>query len=772
MVKQRKSTASAVLLEEDAPQMQQPVPVKTGLFKSKLRLPFHREHRDSNASEMRVSDVGEDDIPVDEKKSGKKTPPKPTGTSECHMCKMHLGLRRYKHHCRNCGNSVCSSHSKNQLPLPHFGILRAVRVCDRCTKEVLQQRVGIRRGTSLFQENVANDSAIGGVLYSGMVEEQDDTMDNVLYLGSLKMTGRSIASRNMNSNVAIWKDRMLVITPAEILCFKHYADSGLGEVRSTVHMTDILHVYISEKYPNILSIVRADGRIFRIRAKDKEQSHAIQDILVKTIQLFQDALYKLQRGVHPEDFSITSVTVQHAASMPEQVIMAFPQVGDLLGVKLYPSSIVRIYVTGPVASGVATFTYTSLTTNVYQQPLGAHEIVRQKCEMPHAVEANSGDGLEVHVTSESHSKPWSSTAELGGIAAAAAIVTVGQLWMLPHVVVVALLLALVFVQHATSMEYTTYFGLLWASRFDIGMVASHRVLSVKQVTLAAKGACDDATDEDDMPENDVFRRFVEGASGDIELAKRKYFAMLNWRKAEDIDNILSKPHEHYATFKECMVSYIHKRDKCGRMILVDKSGTMKKSMHALFARGVTEDDACYHTAFIMDYQWKVLDTRNYPDGQMLRIIDLKGISMEVMSSEVFGFAKKIGSIVGQYNAERIYKVIIVNPPAWFNMIWKVVSPLINPKTRDKTIVVRGAAEITKTLLEYVDLENIPAEYGGSCACEGGCINNSPEEIELRDVVAKLNSKDIAGAHELMRQIRERPIPLSSVREERQDSPRQ
>ncbi|RHZ02693.1 hypothetical protein DYB31_000678 [Aphanomyces astaci] len=765
MVKQRKSTATALVDEKDDGSPTVPPQPKSGLFKSKIRLPFQRDRIDSTVSEARVSDVSDDASDEKDKSPtpvpGKKTPPKPTGTSECHMCRTHLGLRRYKHHCRNCGNSVCSSHSKNQLPLPQFGILRAVRVCDRCTKDVLQQRVGIKRGTSLFQESasVTNDSSIGGVLYSGMVEEQDATMDSVLYLGSLKMTGRSLASRNMNLNVAIWKDRMLVIPPAEILCFKHYADSGLGEVRTTVHMTDILHVYINDKYPTILTTVRADGRIFRIRAKDKDQCHAIHDILTRTMQLFQDALYKLQRGVRPEDFSVTSVTSQHASSLPETVVMAFPQLGDVMAVHVFPSTLVRVYVAGPIASGVAVYTYDMLTQNAFHQPLNAQDIVRQYCEMPHSVE--DPHGLEVHVTSgDSSSHNKFNTKDWARLVVVAAVGALGWLYLLPGVFILGLVVAAVVAVFWVPSDMGGHLGVMWATRR--WQTATLRIISCKQVSVGLKCGGGGGGSDEDTPDNDVYRRFVEGASGDVELAKRKYFFMMSWRKTEDIDNILAKPHDNFAAFKECMVSYIHKRDKCGRMVLVDKSGVMKKSMQALLARGLTVDDACYHTAFIMEYQWKVLDPRPYPDGQMLRIIDLKGISMDAMSSEVFGFVKKLGFIVGHYNAERIYKVIIVNPPAWFNMIWKVVAPMINPKTRDKTIVVRGAAEITKALLEFIDLENIPQEYGGTCACEGGgCMTHSPEEIELRAFVTKLNDRDVAGAQELLQQIRDRPHALSS-----------
>ena len=36
------------------------------------------------------------------------------------------------HNCHQCGNTVCAGCSEHRLPLPQFGILRPVRVCDAC----------------------------------------------------------------------------------------------------------------------------------------------------------------------------------------------------------------------------------------------------------------------------------------------------------------------------------------------------------------------------------------------------------------------------------------------------------------------------------------------------------------------------------------------------------------------------------------------------------------------------------------------------------------
>lgn len=45
-----------------------------------------------------------------------------------------------RHHCRQCGNSVCHRHSQNVLPLPHFGdeYDGPERVCDNCFRDLVQ----------------------------------------------------------------------------------------------------------------------------------------------------------------------------------------------------------------------------------------------------------------------------------------------------------------------------------------------------------------------------------------------------------------------------------------------------------------------------------------------------------------------------------------------------------------------------------------------------------------------------------------------------------
>jgi hypothetical protein len=59
-------------------------------------------------------------------------PPRWKQTRSCHVCSGRFSLTHRRHHCRNCGFSVCGQHSTNRVPLPRFGLGEPQRVCDKC----------------------------------------------------------------------------------------------------------------------------------------------------------------------------------------------------------------------------------------------------------------------------------------------------------------------------------------------------------------------------------------------------------------------------------------------------------------------------------------------------------------------------------------------------------------------------------------------------------------------------------------------------------------
>eukprot|EP00042_Codosiga_hollandica_P042532 m.392281 g.392281 ORF g.392281 m.392281 type:complete len:103 (-) comp56348_c0_seq30:1495-1803(-) len=55
------------------------------------------------------------------------------------------------------------------------------------------------------------------------------------------------------------------------------------------------------------------------------------------------------------------------------------------------------------------------------------------------------------------------------------------------------------------------------------------------------------------------------------------------------------------------------------------------------------------------------------------------------------------------------------------MIWKVAKRFLDPVTQQKIHVLSGNG--AETLLQYIEAENLPVAYGGTCVCPGphGCV---------------------------------------------------
>ncbi|CAK4066387.1 unnamed protein product [Aphanomyces euteiches] len=60
-------------------------------------------------------------------------PPRWSNAPNCHICSCKFGTFKKRHHCRNCGQSICTDHSaKHKHKLPHYGITTRQRVCVMC----------------------------------------------------------------------------------------------------------------------------------------------------------------------------------------------------------------------------------------------------------------------------------------------------------------------------------------------------------------------------------------------------------------------------------------------------------------------------------------------------------------------------------------------------------------------------------------------------------------------------------------------------------------
>lgn len=50
----------------------------------------------------------------------------------CMSCAANFTVVKRRHHCRNCGKIFCARCSSNSVPLPKYGHIKPVRVCNKC----------------------------------------------------------------------------------------------------------------------------------------------------------------------------------------------------------------------------------------------------------------------------------------------------------------------------------------------------------------------------------------------------------------------------------------------------------------------------------------------------------------------------------------------------------------------------------------------------------------------------------------------------------------
>jgi hypothetical protein len=108
--------------------------------------------------------------------------------------------------------------------------------------------------------------------------------------------------------------------------------------------------------------------------------------------------------------------------------------------------------------------------------------------------------------------------------------------------------------------------------------------------------------------------------------------------------------------------------------------------------------------------------RSYASGRVLRVIDLSRMDSNDTTYEAFVFLKSMATCVSSAFPERVHRVVIVNPPAVFGLLWTVFSPMASASTLQRVRICKTTAEARATLAEDMDLCDIPREYGGQCEC--------------------------------------------------------
>jgi len=217
------------------------------------------------------------------------------------------------------------------------------------------------------------------------------------------------------------------------------------------------------------------------------------------------------------------------------------------------------------------------------------------------------------------------------------------------------------------------------------------------------------TDPDGIP-----TRYLKMQNERRDLAKTAFEKTVAWRKENDIDTLLARPHPKYDVSKAIFPHYFCGRDDTQHVILVQRPGLMDTKLAN--KNNVSGEDLLFHYIYVMEYLWRIVDPA--PDAIMTSIIDLTEMNISILRKrEQLRIGSLFLSTMDAHFPQRSHRTFLINAPKWFGALYKIASPLLREGTKQKiSILSKGKEqdEVLKHLLQDCPIpegekySNVPA----------------------------------------------------------------
>jgi hypothetical protein len=211
-------------------------------------------------------------------------------------------------------------------------------------------------------------------------------------------------------------------------------------------------------------------------------------------------------------------------------------------------------------------------------------------------------------------------------------------------------------------------------------------------------------------------QFVRGYSYEKEWVARVHEMVvkaLDWRAQHNIDTICQRKLEKRDEFKKTWITMVTGEDKVGRLITVDRLGSIEPS--SLLEKFTVEELQLHH-AQNQEYICKMKKRANAKHGLRLyktvSILDLGGIGMGHSSSKFTNPARSVMDIDQWFYPESLQKMYVVNTPWVFKALWAIARPWLHPVTQSK-IQVCGSGYVDELAADGITKDMLPECFGGT-----------------------------------------------------------
>lgn len=224
-------------------------------------------------------------------------------------------------------------------------------------------------------------------------------------------------------------------------------------------------------------------------------------------------------------------------------------------------------------------------------------------------------------------------------------------------------------------------------------------------------------------------RFLIGFKWKVAECAEKFKTMIAYRVQFGCDDVRKKMEagqvkpsdfpgyaEHHAGY-ECSFDLCSGRTRTGAPISIEC--TPKFDFASLFAIDLRTQDL--YMMYTFEWHFYLIDMLYLKTGQLfgyVKIFDLDGCKMSQVSvvnqwrAHSIDRQKRLRINVLECYPECYSKVLVVNAPSFFAVLWKMVKPFLPARTADKVKVESNKSAAKKKLHELIDPSVLPSFLGG------------------------------------------------------------
>ncbi|CAF1088393.1 unnamed protein product [Didymodactylos carnosus] len=189
---------------------------------------------------------------------------------------------------------------------------------------------------------------------------------------------------------------------------------------------------------------------------------------------------------------------------------------------------------------------------------------------------------------------------------------------------------------------------------------------------------------------------------------------VQWRIDNRADSMLleSEPTDKLAKAQRAVPFSNHGYAKDNSPLYIEKTGKINVD---IILTDFTLEEIIYGHIFIQEFNCQRARDRSKLVSKYVEtistIMDFKG--MDLSARKVIHLIKHFLHIDNNYYPERMGKMFVLNTPRIFPIMYNLVRPWLDLVTSSKISILKNEGYET-TLLEHIDADQLPSEYGGTC----------------------------------------------------------